>query len=152
MKLSYVDWEHDEVELFEDGEQEIGTTFNNSQFIYRGVFEQGKHGPLSGRFGFWGIDREYAATGEEALSPPVDQNGFAIFVLEELDFERVKFQLGGRVRRSVTIRHSPSAAMRSTEPRKPMTAKKFQPPSDALLPAVPRRRACMLASGLAEPS
>ena len=112
LKLSYVDWEHDEVELFEDGEQEIGTTFNNSQFIYRGVFEQGKHGPLSGRFGFWGIDREYDATGEEALSPPVDQNGFAIFVLEELDFERVKFQLGGRVE---TQRYNPAFAERGNE-------------------------------------
>ena len=97
LKLSYVDWEHDEVEFFEDGEQEIGTAFNNNQFLYRGVFEQARQGPLSGRFGFWGIDREYDATGEEALSPPVDQNGFALFALEELDFERVKFQFGGRV-------------------------------------------------------
>ncbi len=112
LKLSYVDWEHDEVEFFEDGGQEIGTAFRNEQFIYRGVFEQGKHGPLSGRFGFWGIDRAYAAAGEEALSPPVDQGGFAIFALEELDFERVKFQFGGRVE---TQRYNPEFTERGEE-------------------------------------
>ena len=52
---------------------------------------------LSGRFGFWGIDRKYDAMGEEALSPAINQNGFAFFALEELDFERVKFQFGGRI-------------------------------------------------------
>ena len=109
LKLSYVDWEHDEVEFFEDGKQEIGTAFNNNQFLYRGVFEQARQGPLSGRFGFWGIDREYDATGEEALSPPVDQNGFALFALEELDFERVKFQFGGRVEMQ---RYNPAFAER----------------------------------------
>ena len=109
LKLSYVDWEHDEVEFFEDGEQEIGTAFNNNQFLYRGVFEQARQGPLSGRFGFWGIDREYDATGEEALSPPVDQNGFALFALEELEFERVKFQFGGRVEMQ---RYNPAFAER----------------------------------------
>ena len=51
LKLRYVDWEHDEVEFFEDGEQAIGTTFDNNQFIYRGVFEQSRQGPLSGRQG-----------------------------------------------------------------------------------------------------
>ena len=109
LKLSYVDWEHDEVEFFENGEQEIGTAFNNNQFLYRGVFEQARQGPLSGRFGFWGIDREYDATGEEALSPPVDQNGFALFALEELEFERVKFQFGGRVEMQ---RYNPAFAER----------------------------------------
>ena len=109
LKLSYVDWEHDEIEFFEDGDREMGTAFNNKQFIYRGVFEQGKRGALSGRFGFWGINREYDAIGEEALLPPVDQDGFAAFALEKLDFEGVKFQFGGRVE---THRYYPSFAER----------------------------------------
>jgi len=109
LKLSYVDWKHDEIEFFEDGGQEIGTAFRNDQFVYRGVFEQAKRGPLSGRFGFWGIDRAYDVSGEEALSPPVDQNGFALFALEELDFERVKFQFGGRIE---TQRYNPAFAER----------------------------------------
>ena len=97
LKLSYTDWEHDEVEYFEDGHSAIGTAFRNDQFVYRGEFTQRQHGVLSGRFGFWGIHREYDATGEEALSPPVDQDGLAFFALEEIGFERVKFQFGGRV-------------------------------------------------------
>jgi len=97
LKLGYTDWAHDEIEFFEDGDQAIGTAFRNDQFIYRGVFEQKQFGRLSGRFGFWGIDRSYDVAGEEALSPPVDQNGAAAFALEEVQFERMKFQFGGRV-------------------------------------------------------
>ena len=97
MKLAYTDWEHDEVEYFDDGHSIIGTAFRNNQFIHRGTFEQAERGPLSGRFGFWGIDRAYQATGEEALTPPVDQNGLAFFTLQVLDFERFKVQFGGRV-------------------------------------------------------
>jgi iron complex outermembrane receptor protein len=52
---------------------------------------------LGGRFGFWGVRRAYEVVGEEALSPPVDQTGFAVFGLEELELERVKFQFGGRL-------------------------------------------------------
>ena len=97
LKLAYTDWKHDEVEFFEDGDSVIGTTFQQQQVIYRGVFEQGRIGKWGGRFGFWGIDRDYEAAGEEALSPPVSQSGFAVFALEELDFEKVKFQFGGRL-------------------------------------------------------
>ncbi len=97
LKLSYIDWNQDELEFFNDGNSEIGTAFQNGQFVYRGVFEQRKKGALEGRFGFWGIGRDFRAKGEEALTPPIDQNGVAIFALEELEFERIKFQFGGRV-------------------------------------------------------
>ena len=109
LKLSYVDWNHDEIEHFADGDSAIGTMFHNNRFTYRGVFEQKKRGLLSGRFGVWGVDRAYAATGEEALSPPVDQNGLAFFALEELEFERFKIQLGGRIE---TQRYKPAYAER----------------------------------------
>ncbi len=95
--LNYSDWNHDELELLEGGEQEVGTTFDNQQFIYRGVFEQSQRGMLSGSFGFWGLHRDYDVAGEEALSPPVDQNSFALFALQELSFEGVKLQFGGRL-------------------------------------------------------
>ncbi|MEX2300043.1 MAG: TonB-dependent receptor [Bryobacterales bacterium] len=109
LKLNYTDWAHDEIEFREGGEREIATEFGQQQFIYRGVFEQRARGPLSGRFGFWGLDRAYDVTGEEALSPPVDQTGFAVFALEELGFERVKFQFGGRLE---TERYTPAFAAR----------------------------------------
>ena len=109
LKLSYVDWNHDEIEHFEDGDSIVGTRFQNDRFTYRGIFEQRQRGRLSGRFGIWGVDRAYEATGEEALSPPVDQNGLAFFALEELDFERFKIQFGGRIE---TQRYNPAYAER----------------------------------------
>ena len=109
LKLSYVDWNHDEIEHFADGDSIIGTMFNNNRFTYRGVFEQRQRGPLSGRFGVWGVGRDYEVTGEEALSPPVDQNGLAFFALEELEFERFKIQFGGRIE---TQRYQPAYAER----------------------------------------
>ncbi len=110
LKVSYTDWSHNEIEFSEDGDQNVGTEFDQRQFVYRGVFEQKELGPLSGRFGLWGLDREYTVAGEEALSPPVDQTGFAVFALEELDFKTVKFQFGGRLE---TQRYTPAFAERS---------------------------------------
>jgi iron complex outermembrane receptor protein len=97
LKLNYTDWAHDELETFTDGDEAVGTAFRQGQFIYRGVFEQAQRGHLSGRFGFWGIHRDYDVRGEEALAPPVDQTGFAVFGLEELSLERWKLQFGGRL-------------------------------------------------------
>ena len=109
MKLGYATYRHDEVE-FEGNERNIGTRFDNDQLVYRGVFEQTRRGPWTGRFGFWGMDRDYSASGEEALSPPIDQQSFAVFGLEELDFERVKFQFGGRLE---TSSYNPAFAERA---------------------------------------
>ena len=109
MKLNYATYWHEEVE-FEGSARRIGTRFDNDQFAYRGVFEQNRLGPLSGRFGFSGLERDYSASGEEALAPPVDQQSFALFALEELDFERVRFQFGGRLE---TSRYNPAFAERA---------------------------------------
>ncbi len=112
LKLSSTHWSHDEIEIFTDGSSQVGTEFDQQEFVYRGTFEQGRIGALSGRFGFWGLDRDYTATGEEALSPPIDQTGFALFVLEEVDFETAKFQFGGRLE---TQRYRPGFAERGHE-------------------------------------
>ena len=106
LSLNYSDWNHDELEVAGDGDQAIGTTFENQLFSYRGVLTQRPVGRLSGSFGFHGTARRYEAVGEEALSPPVDQNTFALFALEEIAFERVQLQLGGRVE---TTRYKPTA-------------------------------------------
>ena len=97
LSLNYSDWNHDEVELFPGGEQEVGTTFENQQFAYRGVFTQRQAGRFGGSFGFQGLVRSYETAGEESLSPPVDQNMFALFALEEISLERVRLQIGGRI-------------------------------------------------------
>lgn len=76
---------------------ETGTSFKNNTFLYQGIFDQRKTANLSGRFGFWGMHRDFSATGEEALAPPTTQNAFAVYGLETFDFERVSLQLGGRL-------------------------------------------------------
>lgn len=88
----YTDYQHKELEG-----DEVGTTFNNDQINYRTVFEQAKRGKLSGRFGFQGFNRDYLTIGAESLAPPTKQKNFAVFGLEEVAFERVTFQFGGRV-------------------------------------------------------
>jgi iron complex outermembrane recepter protein len=92
LTLDYSDYQHRELEG-----DEVGTVFNNNQFVYRGVFGQQKRGRLTGSFGFSGFRRDYETIGAEALAPPVKQNNFAVFGLQAIDFERVSFQLGGRV-------------------------------------------------------
>ena len=90
----YNDYTHAEIESLTG---EVGTAFKNKTFLYQGVFDQQKRGRLSGRFGFWGQHRDFAASGEEALAPPTTHNAFAVFGLETLDFERVVLQFGGRL-------------------------------------------------------
>jgi iron complex outermembrane receptor protein len=85
-------WIHRELE-----NSDIATTFDNQALNYRVTFDQRKVGPLQGSFGFQGMYRDYTAQGEEALSPPVRQDNFALFTLQELGLERVKFQFGGRL-------------------------------------------------------
>lgn len=93
--MTYSDWKHRELEG-----DEVANQFFNKQFIYRGVFDQARKGKLSGTFGFWGLRRDYKAIGEEANTPPVDQNAFALFGVEQLSFERFRLQFGARVERS----------------------------------------------------
>ena len=98
IKLNYVQWQHDENEAFSDGNELVATTYTNDQFVYRGQFEQRRKGAWGGRFGIWGIGRDFDVTGEEGgLSPQVDQRGLAFFALEEFQFERVKLEFGARV-------------------------------------------------------
>jgi iron complex outermembrane recepter protein len=93
VSLQYNDYRHGENDAFTE---EVNTLFKNKTFSYQAVFDQQKKGPWSGSFGFWGLERDYSASGEEALAPPTLQNAFAVFVLEKLDYERATFQVGGR--------------------------------------------------------
>ncbi|HYN84714.1 MAG TPA: TonB-dependent receptor [Pyrinomonadaceae bacterium] len=91
--LDFTDYRHQELE----GET-VGTTFDNDVFSYRAQFDQRRYKVLNGRFGFEGFARTYETVGAEALVlGPIEQKMFSVFGLEELDFERFKFQFGGRV-------------------------------------------------------
>jgi iron complex outermembrane recepter protein len=92
--VQYNDYTHSEINELTN---EVNTAFKNKTFLYDGVFDQKAQGKLTGRFGFWGLHRDFSATGEEALAPPTTQNGFAVFGLETLNFEHASLQFGARV-------------------------------------------------------
>jgi iron complex outermembrane receptor protein len=95
--VDYSDYRHKEIERA-DGIDAVGTIFDNKTFSYRSLFEQKKHNKLTGRFGFEGFSRDYQVNGaEQLIQGKVKHNAFSVFALEELNFERVKFQFGGRV-------------------------------------------------------
>ncbi|HVF29733.1 MAG TPA: TonB-dependent receptor [Pyrinomonadaceae bacterium] len=95
--IDYSDYRHKEIERA-DGVDEVGTIFDNKTVSYRSLFEQAKMGRLTGRFGVEGFNRDYQVQGaEQLIQGTVKHNAFSVFALEELGFERVKFQFGGRV-------------------------------------------------------
>ena len=95
--LGYSDYRHKEIEIA-DGAEETGTIFDNKTLTYRSMFEQTKYKNLTGRFGFDGFNRDYEVNGAEQLvTGKINQNAFSVFALEELGFEKVKFQFGGRL-------------------------------------------------------
>ncbi len=97
LRVNVSRWRHDEIEVLHGGIEEVGTAFDNREFSYRLDLDQRNQGRLIGTFGMSGLHRDYEATGIEALSPPVRQNGVSFFVLEELKLERVRLQFGGRI-------------------------------------------------------
>ena len=89
--LNYTDWHHEELH---GGSPE--TTFDNQTLVYRMDLEQAKDRWWGGSFGLSGLYRDYVTEGAEALSPPVVQNSFAAFVVEEFDLTEARVQIGGR--------------------------------------------------------
>ncbi len=84
-------YEHSEVEG-----TEIGTTFHNDTLEGEVLLSHRRAGRLVGSFGGWFMNRDFAAIGEEALSPPVAQRAAAAFVYEEVESSHATLQFGGR--------------------------------------------------------
>jgi iron complex outermembrane receptor protein len=86
-------YKHDELEG-----DEVGTQFTNNTLDFELLATtRPVAGRLHGTYGFSGYDRSFAATGEEALSPPVDQQNFGLFTYQEAVWPHVTLQFGGRV-------------------------------------------------------
>lgn len=85
-------YKHEELE----GE-EVGTAFKNDTTELELIGNHRALGRLKGSVGAWVLDRAFDATGAEALSPAIDQNGLAAFVFEEVVWPHVTLQFGGRV-------------------------------------------------------
>ncbi|MEW6323032.1 MAG: TonB-dependent receptor [Acidobacteriota bacterium] len=76
---------------------EVGTVFQNDSTEGELLLSHRPFGKLSGTIGGWFLTRAFAADGEEALAPPIDQRSMAAFVYEELTWPHVTAQFGGRV-------------------------------------------------------
>ena len=85
-------YQHDEREG-----DEIGTSFTNHTTDVELMGSHRAIGRMKGSLGAWGLDRSFAAAGAEALSPPVDERGFAAFLYEEVTWPHVTVQFGGRL-------------------------------------------------------
>jgi iron complex outermembrane recepter protein len=89
-------YRHDEL----DGE-EVATSFRNDTSELELLAHHGAARKLHGAIGGSVLTREFEATGEEALSPLVNQKGFATYLYEELNASSlVALQFGGRVDRA----------------------------------------------------
>lgn len=76
---------------------EIGTRFSNDTDEFDVLLRHRQVGRLTGTVGTWLLNRNFAAIGEEALSPPVHERGAALFFYEEMTWPHVTFQFGARV-------------------------------------------------------
>jgi iron complex outermembrane receptor protein len=85
-------YNHDELEG-----SEVGTHFDNDTEEAELLVSHRPFGKLSGTVGGWFLNRAFSATGEEALSPPIDQRGGAVFLYEELIWPHATVQFGGRL-------------------------------------------------------
>jgi len=86
-------YRHDEL----DGE-EIATQFENDTVdVELMATTKPIAGRIQGTYGASGFSRSFDATGEEALSPPVDQRTFSAFTYQEATWSRITLQGGARV-------------------------------------------------------
>ena len=88
-------YQHDELEG-----DEVGTAFSNNTAEAELVGSHRQIGRLKGSLGGWFMTRAFDAVGAEALSPAVDQKGFAAFLFEEVAWPHVTLQFGGRLDRN----------------------------------------------------
>lgn len=99
-QLQHADYQHQEIE----GTGEVGTTFKNKGTDGRIEAEHAKvslaGGTLRGVLGFQGESARFSALGEEAFVPTSKTTQGALFVFEELGFERFTVNAGVRFEHS----------------------------------------------------
>lgn len=103
VRMGHNDYMHQE--LGPDGS--VGTTFLNDE--YEGRIEL-SHEALAGLEGVVGVQvqhRDFAAVGEEQLTPPVQARAVGVFVLEERDLGALHLEFGARYE---NVRNSPELA------------------------------------------
>lgn len=98
--VALTDYQHGEIEYFEDGDVELGTLFQSEGYTSRFTLE---HAPFANWSGVWGLqvsDSDYSATGEEAFVPRSDITALGVFGLERFEAENYTVELGARIENS----------------------------------------------------
>lgn len=98
--VSYTDYEHSEIEYFEDGGREVGTTYANEGLEGRLVMSRRSNGKWSGVYGFQFSETEFGALGEEAFIPESDIRNLGLFGVERYERNNLVFELGLRFDRN----------------------------------------------------
>ena len=79
---------------------EAGTRFFNDTNEAEVMTSHRPVGQLKGSLGLSVLSRAFDAQGAEALSPAIDERGFAAFAYEELTWPHLTFQFGGRIQQT----------------------------------------------------
>ena len=94
--IALTDYQHGEVEYFEDGGSEVGTLYESEGYDSRFTLT---HAPMGDWTGVWGLqlsDTEFSATGEEAFIPKSDITSLGLFALERFTGTNYTLELGAR--------------------------------------------------------
>ena len=94
--LGFTDYEHSEVEFFEDGGSEVGTLFSNEGTEARFTLTHRPVGNWTGVWGFQLSDTEFSAIGEEAYIPRSDITSRGIFGVERYTEGNITAEIGLR--------------------------------------------------------
>ncbi len=90
-RWGYSDYTHSELEG-----DEVGTTFLVEGVEGRAELIQRPRGGWHGSLGVQYLFRDFSALGDEAFVPPNRTQSFALFTLQELDFDPFELEFGGR--------------------------------------------------------
>jgi len=98
--VALTDYQHGEIEYFEDGDVEVGTLFQSEGYTSRFTLE---HAPVGDWVGVWGLqltDSDFSAVGEEAFVPRSDISSMGLFALERFEADNYTVELGARFENS----------------------------------------------------
>lgn len=95
--MGFTDYEHGEIEFFEDGGSEVATLFSNEGTEGRFTLSHVPVGNWTGVWGFQYSDTVFSATGEEAFIPRSDISSRAIFGVERFTQGNLTAELGFRI-------------------------------------------------------
>lgn len=92
VRMGYNDYKHDELE----NNGELSTRFKNRELESRAELLHSPFANLKGLFGIQFQDRTFSALGEEAIIPVTKSRSTGLFLIEERNWDNVRFEFGSR--------------------------------------------------------